>query len=104
MYILITYSVDAVGYVDFDDNNAYGTLDEAKANLYNYIYHTFLDEEGFALNFTYKLKKKLIKDFGDAVCDDFTTFDIWSASDPTPYVEELRENFKALTVRIINSE
>ena len=104
MYILITYSVDAVGYVDFDDSNAYGTLDLAKANLYNYIYHTFLEDEGFVMTFDDKVKKKLIKDFGDAVCDDFKTFDIWCAVNPTPYVEELRENFKALTVRVISSE
>ena len=104
MYILIIYSVDISGYVEFDDENAYDTLNLAQANLYNYIYQTFFDDEGLALNFTEKMKKKLITDFGEAVDDGIMSFDIWAASKATPYVKELRENFKALTVRIINTE
>ena len=104
MYILLVYSVDHNGNVEFDDENAYDTINLAQANLYNYIYLTFFDDEGLALNFTPKMKKKLITDFGDAVDEDIMSFDIWSTSNPTPYVEELRDNFKALTVRVINSE
>lgn len=105
MYILMTYSVDISGYVEYDDENAYDTLNLAQANLYNYIYLTFFEEnDGLALNFTPKMKQKLIKDFGEAVDEDIMSFDIWAASKATPYVKEMRENFKALTIRIINTE